>query len=145
MTPCPRRRSTSSVGSVSGTKRDETRLIRLRDDLEALGQRRAALGGHLRRALEAPLGGDLERRREAGERRPADPAGVEALGAGSRHERAVRLLLGLGEVARQGDAKRLGVGYDQRARHVRATEPFLARDRVEVEEPRHSTGITPAD
>ena len=150
MTPCLAE-PVDELGRVAlGAKCDEARLVRLRDDLEALGRaRRGSAAAISAAALEAPLGGSVERRREAGERRPADPAGVEALGAGSRHERAVRLLLGLGEIARQGDAKRLGVGYDERACHVRAAQPFLARDRVEVEDAGidrdHARRLSPVD
>ncbi len=137
MTPCSRS-AVDELGRVRlGTKRDETRLIRLRDDLEALGQRRAALGGHLGCALEAPLGGNLERRREAGERRPADPAGVEALGAGSRHERAVRLR------ARTGRNSSAGRRAARRGRRRRARPSRPGRRAISGTRPRRSRRLRP--
>ena len=49
------------------------------------------------------------------------------------HERPVPLVLGLGEVARGGDAQALGIGDEQRACRVRAAEPLLARHREKVD------------
>ena len=112
---------------------DEAGLVRLRDDLETLLERGAALRGHLGHALEAPVRRDVESGREAGERRRADPAAVEALRALAGDVRAVGLVLGLGEVARERDGQRVRVGDDERAGHVRPAEPLLARDRVVVD------------
>ena len=50
-----------------------------------------------------------------------------------RLERSVLLVAVLREVARAADAKRVGVGDDERAGPLRPTQPLLAGDRVEVE------------
>src|SRR5439155_1287693 len=75
----------------------------------------------------------VDRSDEAGERAGGDPARLEAECSLARDERAARFVLGLREVAGEGDAQLLRLCDDQHPGHVGAAEPLLAGDGVEVE------------
>ncbi len=133
MTSCSRRRSTVSTGSPSGRNETRPAWSGFVTTSKRSARSAAARRGDLSDAFEAPLGRGVEGGGEPRQRGHPDPAAVEPLGALTHDVRAVRLMLGLREVARQRDRKRVRLRDDERARDVRAAQPLLARDRVEVE------------
>ena len=82
--------------------------------------------------MERPVGNELDRGGEAGERSARDPAPVEPSGALPRREDPRLVVPELREVRRQRDPQRLRVADVQRSRRVRSAQPFLAGDGVEV-------------
>ena len=141
--PCPgspargRRRawsdSTSSAGSPGARK-----ATSVERSSGVTTSTRAASSSRQRSATAAAWSKRPGRPLSSAASRPAsDDAGHQfgskraAPGRGSK--RPVRLVAGLGEVARRRDPQPLGVGDDERAGRIRAAEPLLARDREEVE------------
>ena len=150
---CPesraRRRPSPQGGATSG-----------RRILRAEGDERCVSGYDLDERLPAARGsgGPAPRRvrnasRAAARARSGSPARL-AVGIQPGSKRAAptagsklpgRLVGGLREVARPGDAQPLRVGDDERARRVRPAEPLLAGDRQEVEAVRSRPGSRPTD
>ena len=90
--------------------------------------------GHGRSALEAPTAAPRRARRAARRARVRRQVRVEACGtvAAARTRRPARSAAARGSSGRA-DAERVRVGDDERARPLRAAEPLLPGDRVEVE------------
>ena len=124
------RRATSAGGS-SAPEGDERRISRHELDLGL--QQLPAAARLFPGPFERPVGRQLERGQKAGEAGRRNPAGIEAGRAGCGLEAARRLVGGLGEVARPGDAQPLRVGHDERTGRIRPAQPLLAGDRQEVE------------
>ena len=151
---------------------DDAGLGEPRDDVRRLLDRDTPRDE--RRALSGTTTSGPPRRDAPGSARPSRPpartptAGIAAIAARSpavaapgmrfgsnraapvlRLERSVLLVALLREVARASDAERVGLGDDERARPLRAAEPLLPRDRVEVEPARvdgdRADGLRPVD
>src|SRR5439155_26277141 len=120
-------------GVACRNERDECALLAVAHDLEPLAQRRATERGHLRGALEAPLGCTCERRLQPREAGRGKPARIESSRAFGRHEPAIRLERLLREATRDPDAEFLRVTHVQRSERLRPAEPPLARHRVVIE------------
>ena len=130
-TSCSASRATSAGGSL-GSERDERRVGR--NELGVRSEQLAAAARLLGGALEPPV----RRAASSAAASPAsadggEPVRVEARRTLLRLEATGRLVGRLREVARSRDPEPLGIGDDERAGRVRAAQPLLAGDRVEVE------------
>ena len=112
---------------------DASRALRRDHVLPRAREQLAALLGHLSTTLEAPFGTKPNRGQEPAHERGRHPVGVEAASSWPRLECAVRVVRLLREVARPRDPQPFGIGDDQGSGRLRPTEPFLTRDRQEVE------------